>query len=166
MLPYIILYRVKRGHWYLGLSPRMPIWHDHQRWAVPPGGEWGAHVDVIGPAAERLDLLDLGPYPCFVAEIPRGNLIQVHPPRFVLRDRVGESRIRVADLETDTEVWSRGWVPATYDDVKKAAAQACKGMNDRLLRRRLQDAARHGQMIRPEPKLLDPKDAFPDMPRP
>jgi hypothetical protein len=76
MLPYIVLYRIERGRWHLGLSPRKPAWTACRRWALPPGGEWSAHVDVTGPAAERLDVLDFGDFPC-----PGGAFTQLQPPR-------------------------------------------------------------------------------------
>ena len=156
MLPYIILYRVRRGHWVLAVSPRMPIWYDHQQWNVPPGDAWNAHVDVVGAAAERLDVTDYGPYPCFAA-FPGGAFAQIDPPRYVLRETL--DRICVNDLETDLVVWSRGWRPETYEDVKAAAVHACEGMNDRVERRRLQEiTSRIREMERPE-------DAFPDIPR-
>lgn len=139
MLPYIVLYRIERGRWFLGLSPRKPEWTACRRWAIPPGGSWAAHVDAIGPAAERLDVLDFGPYPCFVA-FPGGQLLQLQPPRYVLLEK--PYRFVVRDLQTEVDVWSRGFVPATRDDVLKAAELAATGMNDRVVRRRIQDAVR------------------------
>jgi hypothetical protein len=103
-----------------------PAWTACRRWALPPGGEWSAHVDVIGPAAERLDVLDFGDFPC-----PGGTFTQLQPPRFILREEL--NRVRILDRQTKLEVWSRGWVPATEDEVRKSAAAACTGMNDRLL---------------------------------